>query len=104
MQLPRIVGRQPADPGIERPLHGSRIALAELAFGQIAQAIFGAFEDIEESGDWSAGDLGWLVRGGGHSPPYGSDPPDAAGVAVAALVAKRILSVTLDRVVPVADE
>src|SRR2546423_1536520 len=77
----------------------SAASFVPMALGQIAQAIFGPLGNIEQGGNRRAGDL----RRFDLRLTFGGHPPDSSRMAIAPLVAQRILRVPLHRVVPVAD-
>ncbi len=94
----RILPIEFRDPAIKRLFDFGRFLCTQFALCPIAITVFGSFQNIEQIGNRSVGNLWWLLQ----RQALRRDPPNAARVTVTPLIAKRILRVPLDRVVPVA--
>ena len=93
----RVLRVELRDPRLDRGEHLGGRTGTQLAAGAVAGAVFGLLEVREQFGDGGAGDLGGLDQ----RPPGVGDAVDAAVLMVAVRVARVVLHVPDQRVVPI---
>ena len=93
----RVLRVELRDPRLDRGEHLGGRTGAQFAAGAVAGAVFGLLEVGEQFGDGGAGDLGGLDQ----RPPGVGDAVDATVLMVAVRVARVVLHVPDQRVVPI---